>query len=431
MIASHGLRGLPEPGTVDVLFVAYGGGHIQAIVPVALMMQEQGYKISVFAMTTAIAVAKANWLPHFSYSDLPQAGDADVQREGMRLAAAFAPVGPIPAEETRAYMGINFMDLVQQHGADVAHALYEAKGRQSFYPIRTMTACLHHLAPKLVVATNSPRSEQAALQAAGDIGMPSLCIVDMFALQEIAWLKAPGFGTKVCVLNDGVRDMFLREGRPENEIKVTGNPAFDGIYDPSVIQAGCDLRRTRGWDGDRLTVLYASTPEPARHPFTGEVGDPTLSYRIEERLREIIQKCSGLELVLRRHPSENQEIAPGERIFTSPLSEDVNTLIHAVDMVVVTCSTVGLQAFLAGVPLVSVECSVISKDAPYGVFGMSRSVRSIEHLEALLLDEINCLLAAQVGKAAVQHRDHAPATRAVCAEAGLLLQGAARSGGDR
>ena len=84
MTQSAGLRGLPEPGTLDVLFVAYGGGHIQAIVPVAQRMQAQGYTISVFAVTTAIAVAEASGLPHFSYSDLPQASDADVQREGAR-----------------------------------------------------------------------------------------------------------------------------------------------------------------------------------------------------------------------------------------------------------------------------------------------------------------------------------------------------------
>lgn len=425
MAPSAGIRRLPEPGTLDVLFIAYGGGHIQAIAPVAQQMQAQGHKISVFAVTTAIGVAEASGLPHFSYADLPQASDADVQREGARLAVAFPPGGPILIEETRAYMGVNFMDLVQQHGADKAHALYETAGRQHFYPIRTMTALLQHLTPKLVVATNSPRSERAALQAAGDLDVPSLCIVDMFALQEVAWLKTPGFATKVCVLNDGVRDMLVREGRPTDEIQITGNPAFDGIHDPVVIQAGRDLRQKRGWDGDRFTVLYASTPEPARHPFTGVAGDPTLSYRVEARLREIIRTRPDLELVLRRHPNENQEIFPGERIFTSGRSEDVNALIHAVDMVVVTCSTVGLQSYLAGVPLLSVECSVISKDAPYGEFGMSRSVMSIEALEVVLLDEITRQRTVQTGTAAVQGRDPTPATRAVCAQAVQLLQGAA------
>ena len=60
---------------------------------------------------------------------------------------------------------------------------------------------------------------------------------------------------------------------------------------------------------------------------------------------------------------------------------------------VVTCSTVGLQAYLAGVPVVSVECSVISKDAPFGDFGIARRVESLEGLETSLLSEISRLKA--------------------------------------
>ena len=38
MTNSIGLRGLPDPETLDVLFVSYGGGHIEAILPVAKMI---------------------------------------------------------------------------------------------------------------------------------------------------------------------------------------------------------------------------------------------------------------------------------------------------------------------------------------------------------------------------------------------------------
>lgn len=428
MNSTASLRGLPEPRTLDVLFVAYGGGHIQTIVPVAQMLQAQGYNISVFAITTAIAVSQASGLPHFSYSDLAQASDEDVQREGARLAAAFPAGGPIPIEETRAYMGINYMDLVQQHGLDEANVLYEAAGRQNFFPINHMTSWLEHLRPKLVIATNSPRSEYAALQAAGDLGILSLCIVDMFALQEIAWLKTPGLGTKVCVLNEAVRDMFLREGRPEDEIEITGNPAFDGIYDPAVIQAGHDLRKASGWGAGRFTILYANSTEPSRHPFTGEAGDTTLPCRIEQRLRDILKDRPDLELVLRRHPSEDQEVEPGDRIYTSAHSEDVNALIHAVDMVVITSSTVGLQAYLAGVPVVSIECSIMSKDSPYGDFGMACSVPSLEALEAVLLDEIDRLRTVQTNKVTVQRHGYAVATRSVCDKAVRMLQQSTLSG---
>ena len=69
------MRYLPKPKTLDVLFVAYGGGHIQTIIPVARRMHELGCVISIFAVTTAVAVVEASCLPYFSYSDLTQANN--------------------------------------------------------------------------------------------------------------------------------------------------------------------------------------------------------------------------------------------------------------------------------------------------------------------------------------------------------------------
>ncbi|WGV15412.1 hypothetical protein [Fuscovulum ytuae] len=84
-----------------------------------------------------------------------------------------------------------------------------------------------------------------------------------------------------------------------------------------------------------------------------------------------MQADPRLELVIRRHPSEDQSILTADRISASPRADDVNMVIHAVDLVVVTCSTVGLQDYLVGVPLISVEGSVFAKDAPYGDYGMA------------------------------------------------------------
>ena len=36
------------------------------------------------------------------------------------------------------------------------------------------------------------------------------------------------------MLNEAVRDFFVREGRPNDEIVITGNPALDAIYDPAI-----------------------------------------------------------------------------------------------------------------------------------------------------------------------------------------------------
>jgi hypothetical protein len=378
-------RGYPSPRSVEVLFVTYGGGHVQMVLPVAKRLHQLGQRVSIFALTTAIPIIEASGLPFFTYADLPQFADPAIRACGERLLTDLPSNGVLPAIETQAYLGVNYHDLERKFGIDEAAALWAARGRQAFEPLLTMRETLSDLRPALVVATNSPRSEKAAVEAATDLGIPAVAMVDMFALQEIKWLSRPDFGHHLFVFDESVRQRMVKLGRPENEVTVSGNPAFDTLMDPQVISAGHSLRAARDWGAEgRIVLLSASTPEPALHPFTGEPANPALPRAVEDELRRIVAVDPRFELVIRRHPSEDQSVVVAERITQSVQSEDVSTVIHAVDVVVVTCSTVGLQAYLAGVPVVCVEGSVFNKDAPYAEYGMATPVADLADLRVTL-----------------------------------------------
>ena len=379
------MRGYPESGNMDVLFVTYGGGHVQMVLPVAQALQAQGVRVCVFPMTTAIALVDAAGLPYFTYADLPLMSDPRVQEAGARLAADMPPGGPLPLVETQAYMGCNYRDMEASLGVVEAAAKWVDGGRTHFYPLATMKAVIDDLRPRLVVTTNSPRSERAAIEAATSLEVPAVVMVDSFAIHEVKWLSRPTFGQKLLVLDERVKQMMIRHGRSAGDITVTGNPAFDRIYDPAVIADGRSMRQERGWGRDgRQTILWASNPEPLVHPFTGEPADPTLPRTVENYLRILVLKNPLLELVIRRHPSEDQIIASGNRIHISRRSEDVHALIHAVDLVVVLTSTVALQAYLAGTPVISVAGSVFTKETPYGDLGMATTVHELNDLGPIL-----------------------------------------------
>lgn len=365
-------RGVPAAGAVDVLVVVYGGGHVQAVVPVAKALQARGVRVCVLALTTAIAVLAATDLPYFTYADLPEAAEPETQAVAARLMRDMPQNGVLPASETAAYLGLNYRDLEESLGPAAAAEAWAHGGRQHFHPRRLMRSVLSRIAPRFVLTTNSPRSEQAAIEVAGELGIASACLVDLFALHAVRWIAQPTFARRIYVLDESVKAMFLRHGRPEADIRVTGNPAFDSLHDPQVKAAAVAMRAARGWgQGGRTTLLYASTPEPKLHPYTGLPADPDLPRALERHLVAMVAADPRLELVIRRHPSEDQEIATGPRIHASPRADDVNALVQAVDLVVVTASTVGLQAYLAGTQMLSVERSVFAKDAPYGDFGMS------------------------------------------------------------
>lgn len=377
---------MPQVPQGAVLLVAYGGGHVAMLAPVAQALGVAGRPFLFLALTTAAAHLERLGLPYLNYRQLPGANEPDVLRHGARLARDLPQGGPVPMEETVAYLGLNYRELIQTYGEEEAAARYAAQGRQAFLPVNLFEVWLADLKPALVVATNSPRSEQAALLAAGRLGIPALCAVDIFGLQEVQWIGQSGYAQRICVLNEQVRQMFLAHGRSPDEVVVTGNPAFQRLQTAQARQAGRQLRQDRSWRDDETVILWASQIEPDKHPFADRHGDPSLPRRIEAQLRQFVAARSGFRLVVRYHPSEREEFQSGQPgVDFSPGAEDLAALLHAVDVVVVTASTVGLEAHLAGRPVVSVDASVFTADAPYSQMGISIGVQEPGDLDAALL----------------------------------------------
>jgi hypothetical protein len=373
------MRGLPN-GQIDVLFAAYGGGHVTMLRPVSQEISRRGLSVGFLGLTTAQADLARHGIDYFGYAELDGANDAQVQAWGRELVGPELPGSAVSYFESVAYHGLNFRDLVAAGGEAAARKKYDKHGRQGFLPVATMEALLRKLNPRVVVATNSPRSERAIFEAARNLRIPSVCIVDLFAIQEVKWIAEPDYATTICVLNEQVADFFIAQGCPPNSVVATGNPAFDMVASPESQIAGKALREKRGFGTSEKVILWASNVEPEAHPFTGAAGDITLPARIEAALRDAVAREHTWQLVVRYHPSEKVDFHPGPRVSASPREEDLHALIHAVDVVVVMSSTIGLEAHLAGRPVISVDSSVFTADAPYSRMGISTGISNLDEL---------------------------------------------------
>lgn len=353
------------------LFVAYGGGHVRMLIPVARRLRELGLAEPVFlALTTARSEAAAAGFECVGFADFVGDGDAPALAHGRRLAAGLTSHA-VSESESVAYLGLSYGDLVAEHGEAGAASRFERLGRQAFLPVRTLSRVLARIQPSLVVATSAPRAERAAIVAARQTGVPAACLVDLFAAYEIEWLREPGFADRVCVLNERVRDRIVAAGRAAGDVVVTGNPAFDALLDPAIRAAGERLREESGWRGQRVW-LWASQVEPAVHGVTGQRGDPQLPARVAAELQRVCEARPDMQLVVRPHPSEGDyRLAPGPRQRLSPRTESLPVLLHACDGVVVLTSTVGLEASIAGCRVVQVEGSLFTADAPYLDYGIA------------------------------------------------------------
>lgn len=367
-----------------VLFVTYGGGHVKMLLPVIRELIRRGkMEVQVIGLTTAAAVLAAANIPSIGFHDLVESDDAQALLWGAELLGGNA--SPLVAErESVAYLGLSFADLVAEHGLTRAKELLEERGRGAFLPVPTMRRFLERFKPDVIVTSNSPRAEQACIMAAGQLDIPSLCVVDLFAIEEIGYMGKKGYAQRICVLNEQVKKRFLDAGRSQREVLVTGNPAFDALLHESVRKAGIEVRERPGFMGKKL-VLWVSQPEPARHRITGLEGDPGLPIRIRERLLEICQKYPQWALVVRPHPSEDlATFRPHPGMVIAPQSEPLQPLLAAADVVICMTSTVGYEAALLGKPLIHLPLSIYSDEADYTEMGLAYGADSLDALELAL-----------------------------------------------
>jgi hypothetical protein len=363
-----------------ILFVCYGGGHVQMVLAVARELTRRGIAdLAILGLTSARIDVEAAGFECLGFADFVEDGDEEVLARGEQLARGLQTL-VTDQRESAAYLGLSFADLVAANGIEIAEALYAAHGRYLFLPVPTMERIIRRVGASVVVTTSAPRAERAAILAARLCGIPSLCMVDLFAAYEIEWLKHPNFADAICVLNQRVKSKLVSAGRSNDQVLITGNPAFDRIANPSVRAQGVALRIARGWC-DKKVVLWASQIEPENHPANPGRGDPMLPGRIADVLRSLLPRQLDIELVVRWHPSEKpvvQSLQPRE--WLSSRNEDLHVLLHAVDVVVVMTSTVGIEAQLAGCHVIQVLGSLYSPDAPYFEYGIADQAVDLNRL---------------------------------------------------
>ncbi len=348
------------------LFVAYGGGHVSMVVPVAQRARELGLcEPVVLALTTAGPVARAAGLKTVGFSDFVLANDKSWLEQGARMAAQL-PNPSVDAEESAAYLGMSLADLAQVQGLVQAEAAYRDVGRAAFLPVQFLERVLRQIRPQLVCATNSPRAERAALMAARNLGIPSACMVDLFAVDEKRWIGRAGFADRVCVLNEAVKQSLLDMERTDEEVVVTGNPAFDRLFSRVDPDRVADVRRRLG-DPQRRVLLWASHVEPSFHPWRpGVAGNPELPAEVLRTLTRWIINSSGWTLAVRPHPSEAPPQLPlHSHVVLTGQNWPLTELLHACDAVCTLTSTVGLEAHLLGKPVVQVAGSIFEDAVPY------------------------------------------------------------------
>lgn len=310
-----------------------------------------------------------------------------------------------------AYLGFNFLEWVDAGGEDRAWERWTATGRQGFLPVQFFVRVLQQLSPDVVVTTNSPRSEQAAIEAASQLGIPSLSMVDLFALPGDLYSQRRVHASRITVLAEATRSNLLAAGIEAQRVVVTGNPAMDAIALPAAAEAGKCWRAARGWTPDARVVLWAGHKEPDDASHASWAGC-ALGDTVQQRLLLWVAEDALAHLAIRYHPNEWHEFSQPPlhpRIhWSQPDAEPLLPVLMGSDAVVVQASTVGVQAFVAGKRLICLGFSPLVQRTgmDYGKLGFGESVGSLEAL-------VQALQRDALPEAASQRREGRPAAQAI------------------
>lgn len=382
-----------------ILFVSYGAGHIAMVLPVirALREHQPEWQIDLLALTTGAHAARAQGFECLGYRDFAAWYDSgQLQRLSQPLLDSTTHP-QVDTDESVAYLGINMHDLVEQFGEAGAVQRYAQMGRWAFMPVRFMTRLLKWLKSDAVVTTNSPRSEQAVIEAARLADIPSVCMVDLFSPRGDPFLTRTHYADALATISALGKRNLMAGGIPAERIHVTGNPAFDSLFDPQHRTAACVDRAALGWRNKKV-ILWAGHLE-LLPPGMGQVEDPSEFPSLTERmLRDYVARRDDVALIVRYHPNhvaqfrrlmtESDGVAHPRILWSEPTQRHTHRDIHLCDVAVIQATTVGLEAAIAGKSVLSLDHSPSRHVFPCSAQGVSRGVPSFAALPGALDDAL-------------------------------------------
>ena len=406
------------------LFVAYGGGHISMVLPVIkqLRLADPDVECVLVALTTGYRLAQTAGEKPLGYKDFLHLVDAPAAFRWGEILLGNNSSPDVTREESVAYLGINYLDLIAQHGKLGAAQLFAEKGRYGFAPLHFMNRLFDALSPDVVIATNSPRSEEAALTVAVARGIPSVGMVDLFGLDSDTFVLRHIKPDVTCVLAESVRERLIRRGFAAGAVKVTGNPGFDGLFSLENRKLADVFVNRKGWQGKDI-IFNAGSWEPIAHPDTPIPAGRSFPIEIEGILRRYVSSRPNTALIQRYHPGDWFEYPrlPVEASvhFSEPPNEPIHPLLLASSVVVNTNSTLGLEAAVIGKPVISIE------NSPSVHVWFSLAKLGVSHSSATHLDlpaTLDAVLAHRRGSSAFTS-DGQAAGRVACVilEAGQTL----------
>lgn len=355
-----------------VFMVSYGGGHANIIRCVYEgLSQNTEIQVIILALTTAPILYETYNIPYLTVSDVAKKLKyySEIVKLGESLGRKFHNENlGLKLEDTIAYYGIGYCDLVEKYDYEKADSLFKANGRKSFLPIRTMKEILALLSPDIVVVTNAPRMEQATGIAANILNIPVVRINDLPIMDNIY------FDCCLCVMNDWAKQYAAKNLKIDlAKIIVTGQPVFEEELKMDAEYLSIFRKELLGKKYKKIIVFFTRNGKNEKQEILA--------------LEKIAKKYADYLFVLKMHPNQDvndlYQVSVENIIFEK---RDAKLFVNICDIGITAFSTTGLEAVLLDKPLIVVNFDNEKYPVDYVQMGIAVVARTEKELEERILE---------------------------------------------
>lgn len=372
-----------------ILFVCYGGGHATMIAPVVKELNRKCPSLDtvVIGLTSARTTLMREGIPFLGFQDFV---DPNQDKDALALGEALigeneAPHLDIPRDESVAYLGMSFMDLIAEYGEDKARQLYAEKQRQSFIPLGTMRRIFDRIMPSFVVTTTSPRAELAARRVGRERGVPTMAITDM--LSSDAYI-AEMHVNHLTVISRSAEKVYSTSVKVmADHIHRVGNPAMDRMVENAGKSIDETWRDSHFSPGEACRYILVAEQYGYLHRETKRYvtfTETDIAANLD-RIHDACRKNNAVMLV-RPHPSLSPNIYKdwiadkSETAFFAQ-THDLVKLLNISDLVVSNFSTIMLDALYFERPVLLVNYPESGNLTPFDKMGYATGVMIEDEVE--------------------------------------------------
>lgn len=353
-----------------IFFVVYGGGHVNLAIPLIKELRKDNfYETTVLGLSIAMKSLKLEKIPYESIADFESVIMDDLAwRLGKELADRWHIDGKgIDRKESEIYLGSSMRDIVMEIGEKKAFCKINENGRRAFYPVNTMQKIVDCVKPDLIVTTNVPRMERAAVKAGLNREIPTIAIHDYLGFEKRHKLEAD----KIAVMCDITLENLVKAGHDREKIVVTGQPVFDQIPDEMEVFSSVDLPGKLELPGNKRFILLGTQTNSSSQAM------------VENAINDVSQ-LDGYELIIKPHPGEdikNHEkwISGKKGVYLRP-DAPIRELIFCSDLTITIFSTIGFESVLMGKPLIQLNLTGKPNPIPLFQYGVSLNVENCNDL---------------------------------------------------